>query len=159
MYTHTRKHVDRHTDTRTHTQHADRHAETHTHSHTHTFMHRTTQHTHTQTFRVIVNWPFLGKSINPLVPNTHYSEPRNKPFSLQNQRLEVDLKINFSSGALTIFCLFYLDQTVTLGDYGRRFWTRYVQVEGAKIVPVLKRKRFVDNFSPNEKPGRGWIHQ
>ena len=30
-------------------------------------------------------------SINPLVPDAHYSERQDKPFSLQIQRLEVDL--------------------------------------------------------------------
>ena len=32
--------------------------------------------------------------INPLVPDAHYSEHQDKPFSLQIQRLEVDLKLN-----------------------------------------------------------------
>ena len=32
--------------------------------------------------------------INPLVPDAHYSERQDKPFSLQIQRLEVDLKLN-----------------------------------------------------------------
>ena len=31
--------------------------------------------------------------INPLVPDAHYSERQNKPFSSQIQRLEVDLKL------------------------------------------------------------------
>ena len=33
-------------------------------------------------------------NINPLVPDAHYSERQDKPFSLQIQRLEVDLKLN-----------------------------------------------------------------
>ena len=32
--------------------------------------------------------------LNPLVPDAHYSERQEKPFSLQIQLLEVDLKIN-----------------------------------------------------------------
>ena len=32
--------------------------------------------------------------INPLVPDAHYSVRHDKPFSLQSQRLEVDLKLN-----------------------------------------------------------------
>ena len=32
--------------------------------------------------------------INPLVPDDHFSEPQDKPFSLQIQRLEVDIKLN-----------------------------------------------------------------
>ena len=32
--------------------------------------------------------------INPLVPDAHYSERQDKPFSLQIQWLEVDLKLN-----------------------------------------------------------------
>ena len=32
--------------------------------------------------------------VNPLVPDDHYSERQDKPFSLQIQRLEVDLKLN-----------------------------------------------------------------
>ena len=32
-------------------------------------------------------------SFNPLVPDAHYSERRDKPFYLQIQRLEVDLKL------------------------------------------------------------------
>ena len=31
---------------------------------------------------------------NPLVPDAHYSERQDKPFSLQIQWLEVDLKLN-----------------------------------------------------------------
>ena len=31
--------------------------------------------------------------INPLVPDAHYSERQDKPFSLQIQQLEVDLKL------------------------------------------------------------------
>ena len=31
--------------------------------------------------------------INPLVPDAHYSECQDKTFSLQIQRLEVDLKL------------------------------------------------------------------
>ena len=31
---------------------------------------------------------------NPLVPDAHYSERQDKPFSLQFQQLEVDLKLN-----------------------------------------------------------------
>ena len=34
------------------------------------------------------------KKINPLVPDAHYSERQDKPYSLQIQRLEVDLKLN-----------------------------------------------------------------
>ena len=30
-------------------------------------------------------------NFNPLVPDAHYSERQDKPFSLQIQRLEVDL--------------------------------------------------------------------
>ena len=30
---------------------------------------------------------------NPLVPDAHYSERQDKPFSLQIQRLKVDLKL------------------------------------------------------------------
>ena len=32
--------------------------------------------------------------INPLVPDAHYSECQDKPFCLQIQQLEVDLKLN-----------------------------------------------------------------
>ena len=32
--------------------------------------------------------------VNPLLPDAHYSERQDKPFSLQIQRLEVDLKLN-----------------------------------------------------------------
>ena len=32
--------------------------------------------------------------INPLVPDAHYSERQDEPFSLQIQRLKVDLKLN-----------------------------------------------------------------
>ena len=32
--------------------------------------------------------------INPLVPDAHYSERQDQPFSLQIQRLEVNLKLN-----------------------------------------------------------------
>ena len=32
--------------------------------------------------------------INPVVPDAHYSERKDRPFSLQIQRLEVDLKLN-----------------------------------------------------------------
>ena len=32
--------------------------------------------------------------INPLVPDAHYSERQDKPFSLQIKQLEVDLKLN-----------------------------------------------------------------
>ena len=35
-----------------------------------------------------------SNGINPLVPDAHYSERRDEPFSLQIQRLEVDLKLN-----------------------------------------------------------------
>ena len=31
---------------------------------------------------------------NPLVPDAHYSERQDKPFSLQIQQLEVNLKLN-----------------------------------------------------------------
>ena len=34
------------------------------------------------------------ESVNPLVPDAHYSERQDKPFSLQIQQLEVDLKWN-----------------------------------------------------------------
>ena len=33
-------------------------------------------------------------NINPFVPDAHYSECQGKPFSLQIQQLEVDLKLN-----------------------------------------------------------------
>ena len=33
--------------------------------------------------------------ITPLVPDAHYSERQDKPSSLQIQRLEVDLKLNW----------------------------------------------------------------
>ena len=33
-------------------------------------------------------------ALNPLVPDAHYSERQDKPFSLQIQQLEVDLKLN-----------------------------------------------------------------
>ena len=32
--------------------------------------------------------------LNQLVPDAHYSERQDKPFSLRIQRLEVDLKLN-----------------------------------------------------------------
>ena len=32
--------------------------------------------------------------VNPVVPDAHYSERQDKPFSLQIQQLEVDLKRN-----------------------------------------------------------------
>ena len=41
--------------------------------------------------------------INPLVPDAHYSERQDKPFSLQIQRLEVDFKVK-----LRIFISFIL---------------------------------------------------
>ena len=41
-----------------------------------------------------VNTTQKVNSINPLVPDVHYSERQDKPFSLQFQRLEVDLKLN-----------------------------------------------------------------
>ena len=31
---------------------------------------------------------------NPLVPDAHYSERQDEPYSLKIQRLEVDLKLN-----------------------------------------------------------------
>ena len=34
-----------------------------------------------------------GEGINPLVPDAHYSERQDEPFSLQVQRLEVDFKL------------------------------------------------------------------
>ena len=37
---------------------------------------------------------FFPSYINPLVPDAHYSEHQDKPFSLQTQKLEVDLKFN-----------------------------------------------------------------
>ena len=33
-------------------------------------------------------------NIHPLVPGTHYSECQDEPFSLQVQRLEIDLKLS-----------------------------------------------------------------
>ena len=36
----------------------------------------------------------MSHIFNPLVPDAHYSEAQDKPFSLQVQRLEVDLKLN-----------------------------------------------------------------
>ena len=36
---------------------------------------------------------FVTDTINPLVPDAHYSERQDKPFSLQIQRLEVDFKV------------------------------------------------------------------
>ena len=33
--------------------------------------------------------------LNPLVPDAHYSERQDKPFSLQIQWLEVDLNLNY----------------------------------------------------------------
>ena len=39
-------------------------------------------------------WP-CRIEFNPLVPDAHYSERQDKPFSLQIQRLEVDLKLNW----------------------------------------------------------------
>ena len=38
--------------------------------------------------------PLVSAAINPLIPDAHYSERKEKPFSLQIQRLEVDLKLN-----------------------------------------------------------------
>ena len=38
---------------------------------------------------------------NPLVPDAHYSERHDKPFSIQIQQLEVDLKLNLG---FFIFC-------------------------------------------------------
>ena len=32
--------------------------------------------------------------VNPLVPDAHYSEHQDKPFSLQIQQLEIDLRLN-----------------------------------------------------------------
>ena len=34
-------------------------------------------------------------TLNPLVPDAHYSERQDKSFSLRIQRLEVDLKLNW----------------------------------------------------------------
>ena len=42
-----------------------------------------------------------GREINPLVPDAHYSEHQDKPFFLQIQRLEVDLKLDCR---FLIFC-------------------------------------------------------
>ena len=36
----------------------------------------------------------LTHNVNPLVPDAHYSERQDKPFSLQIQPLEVDWKLN-----------------------------------------------------------------
>ena len=38
--------------------------------------------------------PNSNSLINPLFPDAHYSERQDKPFSLQIQQLEVDLKLN-----------------------------------------------------------------
>ena len=40
-------------------------------------------------------------SINPLVPDAHYSERQDKPFSLQIPQLEVDFKVKLP---IFIFC-------------------------------------------------------
>ena len=40
---------------------------------------------------VLVKKPTRSQ-FNPLVPDAHYSERHDKPFSLQIQQLEVDLK-------------------------------------------------------------------
>ena len=37
---------------------------------------------------------YLGFLINPLVPESHYSERQDKAFSLQIQQLEVKIKLN-----------------------------------------------------------------
>ena len=37
---------------------------------------------------------YWKKMFNPLVPDAHYSERQDKPFSLQIQLLKVDLKLN-----------------------------------------------------------------
>ena len=42
-----------------------------------------------------MDWHF---GINPLVPDAHYSERQDEAFSLQIQRLEVDLKLNCEFG-------------------------------------------------------------
>ena len=36
----------------------------------------------------------LWERVNPLVPDAHYSESQDKPFSWQIQWLEVNLKLN-----------------------------------------------------------------
>ena len=46
---------------------------------------------HTSTNNVSI---YAKNVINPLVPDAHYSERQDKPFSLQIQQLEVDLKLN-----------------------------------------------------------------
>ena len=42
-------------------------------------------------FSQLFNLPQYN-GVNPLVPGAHYSELQDKPFSLQTQRLDVDLK-------------------------------------------------------------------
>ena len=49
---------------------------------------------------------WLATIVNPIVPDAHYSECQDEPFSLRIQRLEVDLKLNgvflfFAPWALT----------------------------------------------------------
>ena len=39
-------------------------------------------------------WVNFEMTFNPLVPDTHYNRRQDNPFSLQIQRLEVDLKLN-----------------------------------------------------------------
>ena len=45
-------------------------------------------------FFLVLLSELTGGYFNPLVPDAHYSERQNEPFSLQIQRLEVDLKLN-----------------------------------------------------------------
>ena len=40
------------------------------------------------------NCPCRKEWVNPLVPDAHYSDRQDKPFSLQIQQLEVNLKLN-----------------------------------------------------------------
>ena len=42
----------------------------------------------------LLNIPQICLFFNPLVPDAHYSEHQDKPFSLQIQQLEVKFKVN-----------------------------------------------------------------
>ena len=97
---------------------------------------------------------FLSKnlSIKPLVPDAHYNERQDKPFSLQIERLEADLKLN--RRYFFIFC--------TLGTNGlsrgtkasfRHWWvkTRAGHLRHWWVNPLVPRvqKIKIRNFTLN----------
>ena len=114
--THTRTHAQHtpHTQWHSPTPRTHRNTQTHTHTHTHKSWHtprqtpavllapRQTRHKPIWSQNRVTNFSKLRRclfltsrrSFNPLVPDAHYSERQDNPFSWQIQRLEVDLKLN-----------------------------------------------------------------